>query len=556
MVNPFNIIEILEKHTLSQPNKTAYIFLGNGEKETDVLTYSELAQKAKTIASYLKDYQGERALLLYPSGLEFISAFFGCLYAGVIPTPAYPPRRDQKLSRLLSIVKDADARLALTTDFYIKNLQQRWLDETSLTHLKWIATDNNAQNGKGNFEQDVPYNISIKPESLAFLQYTSGSTGNPKGVMISHENLMHNLKMIHKCFGHNIDSKGVIWLPAYHDMGLIGGVLEPIYGGFPVVLMPPIYFLHKPIRWLKAISKYKATTSGGPNFAYNLCIERIKPEQLDDIDLSSWDLAFNGAEPIKADTLKKFSEKFAPYGFKKEAFYPCYGMAETTLLVTGGNKKNPPIIDKKSNIVGCGYPWFEQKVMIVNPDTLISCKEGETGEIWVSGKSVAQGYWQKEQETKDTFRANIAQEDKNTPENFLRTGDLGFLKDKELYITGRLKEMIIIKGENHYPHDIEISVEQSHPALQSNGGAAFTIDIDGEEKLIIVQEVKRSYLRKIDTKKLKKKIIEAVITNNSLQIHEIILLQPVSIPKTSSGKIQRYLCKQMFLDKSLNLISS
>ena len=548
MVKPLNIIEILNEHSVNKPDNTAYIFLGNGKEESDRLSYGELAEKAKSIASYLQDYQGERALLLYPSGLEFICSFFGCLYAGVIPTPAYLPRRNQKLSRLLSIVKNADAKLALTNDSNLQKLQKRWQEETTFTNLKWIATDTITQNSN---ECNLPL---IKPDDLAFLQYTSGSTGNPKGVMVSHKNLMYNEEMIKCGFSHSQKTIFVGWLPLFHDMGLIGNMLQPMYLGIPSILMPPLYFLQKPIRWLKAISKYKATTSGGPNFAYNLCLEKIKPEQLENIDLSSWDVAFNGAEPIQAKTLKQFSEKFSSYGFKKEAFYPCYGMAETTLFVTGGNTKNPPNIDEKSNIVGCGNSWLEQEIMIVNPDTLIPCEDGEIGEIWISGNNVAQGYWQKEQETQETFCGKISSID-NSQKTFLRTGDLGFLRNKELYVTGRLKDIIIIRGENHYPHDLEITAQESHPALESNSGAAFTIDIDGGEKLIIVQEVKRSYLRKIDITEVIGNIKQAITANYALKVYDIVLIKPVSIPKTSSGKIQRYICRQKYLNKTLNIIN-
>ncbi len=567
------LLDIISYRGQSQPDQLAYIFLQNGETESGSLTYGELDRQARAIASHLQSMRGERALLLYPSGLEFITAFFGCLYAGVIAVPVYPPRRNQKLSRLLSIANDAQAKLALTTTSILADIDRRWdIEPELLANLKWVATDII----ETNLREFVPR--AVTPESLAFLQYTSGSTGTPKGVMVTHGNIIHNQQLIHQAFGHSEQSIGVGWLPLFHDMGLIGHVFQPIYVGFPCILMPPVAFLMKPIRWLKVIAKYRATISGGPNFAYDLCQQKIKPEQLENLDLSSWQVAFNGAEPVKAKTLEQFANKFAPCGFAKNAFYPCYGMAEATLFVTGGNKNNPPLINQ--DIVGCGYPWLEQKIVIVEPETFIPCREGETGEIWISGKSVARGYWRREQETKETFQARISnsyqttlpnsetssispifQGDKegikieeNQKEYFFRTGDLGFLLEGELFIKGRLKELIIIRGENHYPHDIERIVEESDLALCSNAGAVFTIEVDGQEKLVIVQEVKRSCLKHLDIKEVTRNIACSVTAQFSLPIHSTVLVKPGSIPKTSSGKIQRHLCRQQFINNELKAI--
>ncbi|MEM6404525.1 MAG: AMP-binding protein, partial [Cyanobacteria bacterium P01_D01_bin.116] len=334
-----SLLEILSYRAQYQPNKQAYIFLQNGEADlTTSITYAELDKRARVIASYLQSYRGERALLLYPSGLEFITTLFGCLYAGVVAVPVYPPKRNQKLYRLLSIVNDAQAKVALTTTSILSDIEKRWEEEAELSHLNWVATDTIETN-----YQDFILK-SVTPENLAFLQYTSGSTGMPKGVIISHGNLMHNEQMIQQAFGHTADTIVVGWLPFYHDMGLIGNVLQPLYLGKPAILMSFVTFLQKPIRWLQAISRYKATTSGGPNFAYDLCLKKIKPEQLAELDLSSWEVAFTGAEPVNAQTLEEFARYFAPCGFRNEAFYPCYGMAETTLFVSGGLKQAKPII--------------------------------------------------------------------------------------------------------------------------------------------------------------------------------------------------------------------
>ena len=561
-----SLLEILSYRAQYQPNKQAYIFLQNGEADlTTSITYAELDKRARVIASYLQSYRGERALLLYPSGLEFITAFFGCLYAGVVAVPIYPPKHNQKLYRLLSIVNDAQAKVALTTTSILSDIEKRWEEEAELSHLNWVATDTIETN-----YQDFILK-SVTPENLAFLQYTSGSTGMPKGVIISHGNLMHNEQMIQQAFGHTADTIVVGWLPFYHDMGLIGNVLQPLYLGKPAILMSFVTFLQKPIRWLQAISRYKATTSGGPNFAYDLCLKKIKPEQLAELDLSSWEVAFTGAEPVIAQTLEEFARYFAPCGFRNEAFYPCYGMAETTLFVSGGLKQAKPIIrqvdgtalleNKVVNptqkdqevraIVGCGRPWLGQKIAIANPESKTQCLEGEVGEIWVSGASVAQGYWRKPQQTEATFNAYLL----DTGEGpFLRTGDLGFLLDGELFVTGRLKDVIIIQGQNYYPQDIELTVENSHPALRPNCGAAFTLDFKGSEQLVIVQEVERSYIRNLDVREIAGNIIEAVGAEHSLQVYATVLVKTGSIPKTSSGKIRRRACRAEFLSGSLNVV--
>ena|GEM_PF-881409 len=557
--------EILNYRAQYQSDKQAYIFLANGETPSGCLTYGELDRQARAIAAYLQSWQGERALLLYASGLEFITAFFGCLYADVVAVPAYLPKRNQKLSRLLSIVNDAQAKIALTSTSVLADLKKRCQEETELAQLKLVATDNIEAN-----TQDfiLP---SLTPSSLAFLQYTSGSTGTPKGVMVTHGNIIHNQQLIQQAFGHSEESIVVGWLPLFHDMGLIGNVLQPMYLGISCILMPPVAFLQKPIRWLQAISQYRATTSGGPNFAYDLCVSKVKPEQLANLDLSSWDLAFNGAEPIKAETMEQFSKKFAPCGFKANAFYPCYGMAETTLFTTGGDKKQLPVIqgvkagELEQNLVveteisspesrvfvGCGYSCLDTKVVIVNPDSLTSCVTGQVGEIWVSGGSVASGYWHRPQVTQETFQAYL----KDTGEGpFLRTGDLGFVKDGELFFTGRLKDLIIIRGQNHYPQDIELTVENSHPSLKAHASAAFSVEIAGEELLVVACEVERTYLRKLNTEDVVQRLRKAISEQHDLQVYAVVLLKTGSIPKTSSGKIQRHACRIGFLNGSLDVV--
>jgi acyl-CoA synthetase (AMP-forming)/AMP-acid ligase II len=574
------LVELLSHRAHNQPNQKVFTFLRGGEVEAATLTYAELHLQAQTIAAKLQSIAqpGERALLLFQPGLEFILAFFGCLYAGVIAVPAYPPRRNQSLARLQSIATDAEATIVLTTSSLLATIQTTAPDTLMLSDLQWVATDLLSE-ALATHWQSPP----ITRESLAFLQYTSGSTGDPKGVMISHGNLLHNSALIQNCFQDTPVSQGVSWLPVYHDMGLIGGVLQPIYVGAQTVLMSPMDFLQKPIRWLEAISRYGATTSGGPNFAYDLCIQKITPEQLEKIDLSRWELAFTGAEPVRADTLEKFAATFAPCGFRKSAFYPCYGMAETTLIVAGGAKTaEPPVLsvdamslelnqvvisakpqDTDRQIVSCGQTCLDQQLLIVHPETQIPCADDQVGEIWVSGASVAQGYWNRIEQTTETFRAvptmPIGETTSGTiaevnPPTFLRTGDLGFLHDGELFITGRLKDIIIIRGQNHYPHDIERTVETSHEALRAGCGAAFAVDFKGAERLVVVQEVERSYLRRLDEQTVASSIQQAVSRQHGLDIFATVLVKTGSIPKTSSGKIRRHACRLEFLTGSLDVV--
>jgi acyl transferase domain-containing protein/acyl-CoA synthetase (AMP-forming)/AMP-acid ligase II/acyl carrier protein len=567
-VKSSTLVELLTYRAQNQAEQTGYTFLLDGETESVNLSYQELDKKARAIAAQLLQtgVPGSRALLLYPPGLEFIAAFFGCLYAGFVAVPAYPPRRNQKMSRLQAIVSDASAVVALTTTSELTTMVAQLAENRTLAAIPWLTTDSINTDLAVDWQQP-----NINSDTLAFLQYTSGSTGTPKGVMITHGNLLHNSKLIYEFYQHTPESKGVIWLPPYHDMGLIGGVLQPMYSGFPVTLMAPVAFLQKPFRWLQAISNYKATTSGGPDFAYDLACRQITPEQLASLDLSSWEVAFTGAEPIRAQTLERFAETFAPCGFRREAFYPCYGMAETTLIVSGGLKSEAPIVrhiqptaleqnqviytsasDGGKAIVGCGKSSPDQKVLIVNPESFLACPDEQVGEVWVAGDSIAQGYWNRPEQTKNIFNAYLA-DNKTGP--FLRTGDLGFLHDGELFITGRLKDLIIIMGRNHYPQDIEFTVENSHPALRPAGGAAFAVEIKTGEKLVIVQEVERSHLRKLNADEVIGAIRKAVAEHHDLQTHAIVLIKTNSLPKTSSGKVRRSTCRAEFEAGTLDVVA-
>lgn len=568
-LNFSSLIDLLRYRSIDEPNKTAYTFLVDGETEEVSITYQQLDERVRGLAAHLQslDARGERALLLYQPGLEYIVAFFACLYAGFVAVPAYPPRFNKPMPRLQAIVADAQAKVALTTTSILTNVERQFTQTPDLAALQWLATDTIASDLIEEWQQS-----QVGSDTLAFLQYTSGSTGMPKGVMVSHGNLLHNSALIHKCFGHNHHSHGVIWLPPYHDMGLIGGILQALYCGGSVTLMSPIAFVKKPFRWLQAISRFKATTSGGPDFAYDLCVRQITDVQRATLDLRSWDVAFTGAEPVRAQTLERFAATFEPCGFRREAFYPCYGMAETTLIVTGGLKTEPPIIcqvkgvELEQNqvvaatgkqegdraIVGCGRTWLDQKIVIVEPKSLTLSPPGQVGEIWVSGPSVTQGYWNRPEHTQQTFHAYLADTDEGP---FLRTGDLGFLQNGELFVTGRLKDLIIILGRNHYPQDIEQTVEECHPALRPGCGAAFSVEIANQERLVIAQEVERNYLRKLNADEVIKTILRAVSEQHDIQVYAVLLLKIGSLPKTSSGKIQRSACRAGFIAGSLDVVT-
>ena len=556
-----SFVHILRWRAIHQPEKLAYVFLEDGEVEAERLTYAELDRRARAVATQLMQMNGggKRALLLFPAGLDYIAAFIGCLYAGVIAVPAYPPRNNRSLKRIDAIVSDAEAKFTLTHSQTLSTIQRKFEDDPVLASMTLIATDTLPISQADSWVQP-----EITSEDLAFLQYTSGSTGTPKGVMVSHGNLIHNEQQIAKAFGINSDSIVVGWLPLYHDMGLIGNVLNPLYLGYTCYLMAPVAFLQKPLRWLQAISKYNATISGGPNFAYDLCARRISPQERDQLDLSSWTLAFNGAEPVNPKTLERFTSFFASAGFKMEHFRPCYGLAEGTLLAASERHGTVPRIydvqgtqleknvvapangqdsDVRS-LVSCGTSWENQGLHIVDPETHSPAKEGQVGEIWIHGESVAKGYWGKDEATARTFQARLASSSSvNTNGSFLRTGDLGFLNEGHLYVTGRLKDLIIIRGRNHYPQDIEATVEESHAALEKGACAAFSMTVDGEEKLAVAIEVKRVKLRTLNAKDIIQAIRKAVSETHELQAHTVLLLKPRSIPKTSSGKFNGMLAK-------------
>jgi len=575
------IVDLLRQRAAYRPHDRAFTFLVDGEHEELNITYAQLDRKARALGAWLIDQgmTGKRVLLLYPSGLDFIAAFMGCLYGGSIAVPAYPPRKNRSVERIEAIAADADASVALTTRDVIDRFDSLKSTAPSLEHLIW-KVDSELEPAWAE-RWDRP---DIDGDTLAFLQYTSGSTGTPKGVMLSHENLLHNSLRIMQAFEITRSQSGVFWLPSFHDMGLIGGILVPLYGGKFNVLMSPVAFLQKPLRWLQAISRYRATISGGPNFAYELCVRKTTPEQRAALDLSSWSLAFNGAEPVRAETIDAFCEAFAPAGFRREAFYPCYGLAESTLMVTGGMKFEPPVIrsfDASSletgeavgrpanasaarRLVGSGRELDGQDVLIVDPQTCEALPPGRVGEIWVSGPSVAKGYWNRPDESQATFGAMLAEIDpgdgqsvakwRPNPGPYLRTGDLGFFDSGELFVTGRLKDLIIIRGRNHYPQDLEHGVEEATTLVRAGSVAAFAVDVEGRERVVVVAELERGKRDPAEIASAFEAIRSRVARDHEVAVEGIVLVRPNSVPKTSSGKIQRHACKRQFLDGTLDVV--
>src|SRR5689334_6813669 len=557
---------LLRRRAVQSPTQIAYTFLGTEGEEQVSLTYKELDRQARVIAAYLRflDVTGKRVLLLYPPGLDYICAFFGCLYAGAVAVPAYPPRPNQSMHRLQSIIADARPSIALTVAAILARADAMFEQSPELKQLRLLATDRIGEDLSGLWREPA----GIDSDTLAFLQYTSGSTSKPRGVMVSHGNLLHNQRLIQESFRQTDQSLVIGWLPLYHDMGLIGNVLQPLFIGARCVLMSPFTFLQNPFRWLEAISRYRATTTGGPNFAYDLCVRKINEEQRALLDLSSWTVAFNGAEPVRAQTLESFASAFESCGFRREAFHPCYGLAESTLLVLTGRVHNesigrsfdaellranraveqPDKDERAAMLVGCGAP-SEGKVLIIDPATLEPCANGAVGEVWVNGESVARGYWGRAEATEQTFAGYTAAADGP----FLRTGDLGFIHRGELFITGRLKDLIIIRGLNHYPQDIESTVEASTAGLRPGCGAAFSVEADAEERLVVVQETDPRRLK--DAAVALTDIKQAVTLQHEVQPYAVLLLRAGTIPKTSSGKIQRHECRARFLSGELDIVA-
>ncbi|WP_462156465.1 AMP-binding protein [Pseudoalteromonas piscicida] len=551
-----NIVDCIRYNALNKPNEIAYEFLTDLVSPTTTITYAELYKEVKQISNGISRHlaQGDCALLLFPPGIEYIKAFFACLMVGVIAIPLYPPKKNSKADKVFKVAELSNAKIALTADKDIIPLQNLW-KENCKSNVRFLSTgvlvSEELDSSPTGFEIDV--------DAPAFLQYTSGSTGNPKGVIITQNNIFANTKYLERLSGANEKDVFVNWLPLFHDLGLVTTVLLPAYLGCKSVLMAPATFVKHPAIWLKAITKFGGTIAGAPNFAFDLCTDKIPTEELVDIDLSQWRIAYNAAEPVKYQTLQRFSERFSAVGFNFDSFYPSYGMAESTAFISGGNGVGTPstlLVDKSSladnilkvseknsnsnlTFVGNGFTDDEHLLKVVDPDTNIEVEEGIIGEVWFSGPSVSPGYWGLEQASKETFLNTLST---FSGRNFLRTGDLGFVFNNDLYITGRKKDLIILNGKNYYPQDIEETVKYCHRDIHPGHTAAFEYD----NQLIVVTEVTREALRANNFKLLIQEISRSVYVEHSVSIHDIILLPPYKIPMTSSGKIRRKETKEQY----------
>ncbi len=557
-----NLLRCLRGLASERSDNVAFVCPTDDPPQRTAMTYAQLDRRARAIAACLQDMElaGQRVILAYPPGLEFIEAFFGALYAGCVAVPTYPPRHRTR-DRFEALAVDSGASVVLSTAGTIAQFKAM---AGRAAGIPWLATDEIADvRAEGWVEYDPAR------DSLAMIQYTSGSTRRPKGAMLSHANLIENTRAISGVFEIRDNSTALVWLPPYHDMGLVGGVLTPVFSGMTIILMAPATFLKNPFLWLDAISKSGATISGGPNFAYDLCVRKTTAEQRATLDLSSWSLAFIGAEAVRAATLDRFAETFAQCGFSRRAFYPCYGLAEATLMVTGPKSGTgaavrafsdkalslgrveplPDTAPHARRLVGCGAPVGSLRLAIVDAQTLASAGPDEVGEIWIAGESVGQGYWHDPQNTAATFNAWRSD---NGDGPFLRTGDLGFLHEGQLYITGRLDDLIIVRGLNHHPQDIEATARESHPLLASGLGAAFAVDEGDAQRLVLVHEVERDGSR--DLAPVVDAVRAAVLEEHGLALDTVVLIRCGTIAKTSSGKVQRLASRAAFLAGQLKAL--
>jgi len=560
---PFNgqsIIELIRFRAQHQANDIAYVHIKDKKDQKEIITYGEFEQRIKSLSAKLQSYnvQGERIVLMYPSGIDYIVAYFAVIFSGAIAVPVYEPRQSSHFARLTNILEDASPKILLMSDKTVTVTSQALMNELTGYGAELLITD------KPGFRlppADSWQPVSLENNDIVFLQYTSGSTGNPKGVMVSNGNILHNSRQIFHATKPDAHFCCVSWLPPYHDMGLIGGLIQPLYAGYPCIILSPVSVIQRPIKLLKAIHEYKATISGGPNFIFDACVDRIRDKQLNDIDLSSWKIAFNGAEPVNAHTMKRFSNRFKQYGFDENAHYPCYGMAESTLFISGSRVKSGAVVrqfDRKSLqkdkaepasqgdtqiLVSSGYMSGDMDIKIINPETNIECKAQQVGEVWVRGDSVAQGYWKREEKSGEDFCGIIDGDNKH---HYLRTGDLAFFHKSELFIAGRIKDVIIIRGKNYYPQDIEYTITNACSEIKPNSGAAFSVDHEGRERLVILQELNHR-LNEHHKDEIREIIRSEVSRHHEVQVLDIIFISPGKLPKTTSGKIQRQASKTVYL---------
>jgi acyl-CoA synthetase (AMP-forming)/AMP-acid ligase II/acyl carrier protein len=555
-----SLVDTLAERAESVPSRILYRIPDSNALE---LTFAQVFERARRIATTLQSrgVQGQRVLLLCEPGLDYVMGFLGVACAGALPVPMFPPeprRLEASLPRALSIARDCQPVLALTSDELFEPLRSVTHASAELGSVPMLTVNSLDADDGAAWQRP-----RAAPGDTAFLQYTSGSTRLPRGVMVTHENLHANALAIAKASSFGSHPVGVSWLPPYHDMGLIGTILQAVYSGMTLTLLSPQAFLRRPLRWLKIISEQRANYSGGPNFAYELCARRASSESLEGLDLSSWTLAFSGAEPVHPKTLQRFIEVFASCGFRPDALAPSYGLAEATLLVTGHVwGRSIASVDKASletgvvrsstgagstQLVSCGRTWGSCQVRVVSPTTLEDCDSGTAGEIWINGANVGAGYWNAPQESDAVFRARTARGDGP----FLRTGDLGVLLNDELFVLGRLKDLIIVNGRNHYPQDLEYTVERAHSAIRQAGAAVFSVPYEQGEVPVVVCEVSANKAE--DLRSVIDAIQTALRAEHDLTAHDVRLIALRGLPKTSSGKVQRSKCRQAYLQGTLPL---
>lgn len=550
-----SLLDLLASRAALTPNEVAFRFLDSGSDD-QILTFEELDTEARFIASELLRYRDQRpsvAMLLYGAGLEFVAAFFGCLYAGVLPTAVSLSLTPGGIAKIASVLTSSGAGFVLANSAHLYRFRRALAEQIDVSRQTWLASDE--------FDPDEAAAIQLTPaargDGLAFLQYSSGSTGAEKGIAVSHSNVIHNLELLRRSFEPTARDVCVSWLPHYHDMGLIAGVLHSIYAGVPCVLMSPSRFLRRPYDWLEAISRFGGTFSGGPNFAYEYCISKITPADRAKLDLSTWEVAISGAEPVRAQTLQRFSAEYAAVGFNPSAFYPTYGLAEATLMVSGGFRGQGATLlrarrgdlevgrvraldvreDDGDDLVACGPPRVP--VRIVGAD-LVDAQPGEIGEILVRGDSITQGYWRGPDLPLTAFGQA---DDEAGAEGWLRTGDLGFLAAEQLYVTGRRKELIVIRGRNLYPQDIEATILQA--GLTSNA-CTFSIDAEGEERLVVLLEAPSGALGDHEIERLLESVRDLVWRRHEVSVWRALAVAAGVITKTTSGKLQRAPLREQF----------
>lgn len=544
-----NIVEILLHHAETAPDRPAYRFFQGSALVPDTLSFGDVRQLACALAARLQSegLAGCAALLVCKQQKHFVVAFYACLLAGVIVVPTAPPRRMSLRGRLDLLARDANVRVLISdVDEMLSNADEMIGRSTQLFDIRTCLDAGQIDALAATWRMP-----RLASDSIAFLQYTSGSTGDPKGVMVGHGNLMQNCTVIQPAMDWSPATSILTALPLFHDMGLVGGVLESMFIGCVANCMPPAEFVQYPERWLQLISKYGITISGGPNFMYDLASRAITDEQIAGCDLSGWRVAFCGAEPIRASTIQRFTDRFTAFGFRPQSFFPCYGMAEATLYISGVAMDSLPKIDLRDGnaVVGCGRSNGDTELVIVDPETRQRVAENEIGEIWVRGGSVAQGYWQRPELNARIFQATIAGED---GAHYLRTGDLGYIKAGDLYVAGRLKDLIILYGKKYAPQDIEDTAQNAHPALRADAGIALAVNDTDQERLVVVCELQREWLRRSDAwPEVVTAVRRAVSEQHGVNVDELVFIKPGTLPRTSSGKVRRAQTRTNYANNAL-----